>query len=375
MIVFPAIDEATIAPRPTPLFSAIASESVANKWVSVNGWSVSNVYSDVKNEYLALSEGAALIDTGALIRRTIGGVDAVAMLSRLTSVPIGDLNIGEIGRGLILDDHGFVVDHADVARLTGDLYLLTTSSPIVRRMQLATRGLEVDIENISDGIAALSIIGPDGRRVASRAGLDIGGDLLAAHSKLRGVDTCVRPIVLGNIEGVEVIYPAQEALVLWERLRRARHITPAGFDALSILRIEAGMPSLGVDFQSPEASGHGVTMKPKDIGLAHLTPLDRAWFNGRRALTGKPSSDRYLFNFLADADALQVGAKVFADDIAIGQVSSWGFSWKKRCAVGFATVMAGKAPDMVETDEGARPISALVTPEGDKAVKFFQETR
>jgi len=55
MIIFPAEDAQVNSPLPTPLFTATASESTANEWGVINGWSVSRVYSNIRDEYQAIS--------------------------------------------------------------------------------------------------------------------------------------------------------------------------------------------------------------------------------------------------------------------------------------------------------------------------------
>ena len=62
------------------------------------------------------------------------------------TAPALSLSPGESARGLILDDEGGVMDLAEVSRLGDDLFLLTTPSPQPRALQLAMRGLDVQVE-------------------------------------------------------------------------------------------------------------------------------------------------------------------------------------------------------------------------------------
>lgn len=373
MIAFRQFDDHLKSPEPSPLFSSVALESEANSWTAVNGWSVAKVYSDVNKEYKALKQAAALVDGCALVRHTVRGYDAAAVLSRLTSAPIADLDIGEIGRGLILDDQGYVVDHADVTRLSGDLYLLTTSGPIERRAQLASRGLDAEIHNISRNITALAIVGPDARAIASMAGFDVAKSFLASQSIVRGVEVCVRPLMIGSIEGVEIIFPSEEALTLWERIRRVRKIIPAGLEALSIAQIEAGIPSVGRDFDSADKNTNSEKMKPEGIGLPHLAPLDRVWFNGRRQLKCNSISDHTLFTFRADEDKIEVGAPVCSNIGVVGKVQSSLFSPSKRSAIGFAKVERGKIASFIDTSAGRRELTPLETLESESARRFLNK--
>ena len=376
-MIFPGPDRRATAPRPTPLFGAAAAESVANLWTSINGRTAARVYSDVKSEYAALTEDAALVDAGPLIRYTVRGYEAAPMLARLTSAPVSDLTQGESGRGLVLSDEGFVVDHAEVTRLSGDLYLLQTSASLGRRLQLAARGLDVQVENIAATVAVLAIIGPEARGIAAMAGFEVASGFLASQSRVRGVETFVRPLVIGGTEGVEIIYPAEEALVLWERIKRVRKTPPAGLDALSVLRIEAGLPAMGLDFTSAEAFPPGA-FRPADLGLPHLAPVDRAWFNGRRALGLCPRGTRRVLAVAIDGDETPPRGRVYDGSGPIGPILSSGFSWRRRAAVAFVEVPVDASDEGLSVDildEGPAQVAAtpLSTPESLKAAAFLSK--
>ncbi len=347
-MIFSASADIAGEPRATPLYAAAASLSAANSWTSVNGWAAARVYTTVEEEYAHASTGAALVDLGPFSRYTVRGEGAPALLARLTTTPVGELGVGESARGLILDGAGDVVDFAEIARLGGDLYLLTTTVPADRRLQLAERGFAVTIANVCRDVAALGVVGPKARDAASAAGFDVQSADLAAQGRVRGVELAVRPINFGAAPGLEIVYPAEEALTLWERLRRAGKLIAAGLDALDILRIEGGTPRVGVDFQSADRAGPGQARTPAEIGLPHLAPPNRAWFNGRRAMSAAPPPRRQICVLAADADAAAPGASVFAKGAAQGRVTSAAYSPELRRALCFADLPVGLAGEALE---------------------------
>ncbi|NWG71084.1 MAG: aminomethyl transferase family protein [Parvularculaceae bacterium] len=351
-MMFPADDPVTDDPRPTALFSAAASAASANSWTSVNGWSVARVYSSVPDEYLAAHAEAAVADIGPVVRCTVRGADAAAFLQRIVSAPIGALEPGESVRGLMIDDDGFVIDLAEAARLAADLYLLSTSRKHARRLQLGARGLDAAVEEITEHVAAMAIIGPASREAAAAAGFDLMSDKLAAQSRVRGVELSVRPVAYGALPAVEVIFPFDEALTLWERLRRAAKPKPIGLDALEIIRIEGGTPRLGVDFQSSEtATSADQKRTPASLGLAHLAPLARSWFSGRRALREAGPPHRRLIGLGIDADRAQPGAQIYGKKGApVGRVTSCAFSPRMKRVVAFADIAAEAAGEALEVD-------------------------
>lgn len=336
-MIFPAEDIIAEAPRATPLYAAAASVSDANLWTSVNGWSVPRVFVSVEEEYRSAKTRAAIADLGPLSRYAVRGSDAATFLSRVTTAPAARLKAGESARGLILDDQGGVIDLAEVSRLTEELFLLTTPTPHARRLQLGARGLNAAADDIGEEVAALGVFGPEAEDALGAAGLKTPGANVAASAMVRGVETAARPVQFGALAGVELIFPKAEALTVWERLQRRAGLSPIGLDALEILRIEAGAPRPGVDFISAERERPAGARTPAEIGLAHLAPIDRGWFNGRRALRrrmGPPM--RRLVTLSIDDEASLPGAAVFAGGKPIGRVTSCAFSPALKRVVAFA---------------------------------------
>lgn len=355
--------------RPTALFAAMASAAAANAWTSINGWAAPLYYRSAHEEYERLRTGAGLVDLGPLTRYTVRGDAAAAMLGRLTTAPVAALAPAESARGLILDDEGFVVDKIEVARLSDELYLFCASEPHARRLQLARRCLSASVENITGAVAALGILGPQANEVAAAAGIEIHSDVLAAQIRVRGVETSARPVHFGPLPGVEIIYPAEEALTLWERLRRAAAPPPVGLEALEIHRIEGGAPCPGVDFANADRTQNArARRRPRELGLDHLAPVGRAWFNGRRALQNPPPAERELVVLSADAEHVAPGAAVFSRKTAVGRITSSAYSPRLRRAIAFADLAAGaseKPLEIARSGDGAdRSVATILeTPE------------
>ncbi|MEO0878659.1 MAG: glycine cleavage T C-terminal barrel domain-containing protein [Pseudomonadota bacterium] len=376
-MIFPAPDAGAFEPKPTALFAATASVSVANSWTSINGWSAPRVYTSVEEEYAALTSEAAIADFGPLYRYVVRGAAASDFLVRVTTAPVRNLELGESARGLILNADGYVTDLIDVARLGADMLLLTCAKPHARRLQLAGRGMQVSIEDITGRVAALAIIGPKARDAAATAGVDAAGDDLAAQTVVRGIETAARPINVGVQPGVEIIYPYAEALILWERVRRAAAPIAAGVDAIDILRIESGTPRTGVDFVGADDIAKPDALRtPEALGLPHLAPLNRAWFNGRRALVKNAvAADRELAVLAINADDAHVGASVLSGGTPVGRLTSAAFSPRLRRVVAFADLAAGADKKPLEvstmtTDSGRVPAEIFETAEMSRATAF-----
>lgn len=354
-MIFPAEDPRLNAPRPTALFAAAASACEANIWTSVNGWSAVRVFTDVNREYEVAKKGVAIADLGPMARYAIRGDDAGAFLTRATTAPASRLETGESARGLMLDDRGRVIDLAEVSRLSGDLFLLTAPQPHARRLQLALRGFDAVIEDIGRQVAALGVFGPDANDALAAAGMKTPGDSVAASAMVRGVETAARPIQFSALPGIELVFPKEEALTVWERLTRRSGAEPIGLDAFEMLRLESGAPRPGVDFVAADRAQGDEAMTPAELGLAHLAPLDRGWFNGRRALRDAQPASRRLVTLAIDDESAAAGAEIIAGGKPVGRITSWAWSPAARRVAAFAQLSRSVKTGELEA---ARPLPA-----------------
>ncbi len=371
-MIFPVEDFIADAPKPSPLFSAAASASEANLWTSVNGWSVARAFTSPDKEYHAAKTSAVIADLGPLARYALRGDEAAAFLGRLTTAPSARLGPGESARGLILDNDGAVVDLAEVSRLSEELFLLTTPTSHARRLQLAVRGFDVQAEDITDDVAALGVFGPNASEVLRAAGLKSPGDAVAASAVVRGVETAARPIQFGALPGIEIVFPKDEALTIWERLVRRSQVGPIGLDAMEILRLESGAPRSGVDFVSAERAHPGEARLPLEIGLPHLAPLDRGWFNGRRGLRQSGErAERRLVTLLIDDDRAMTGAEIRLGDKPAGRITSCAWSPATKRVVAFADILplsSGKQSQITVVTHTGAGVNAKLTQTAESAL-------
>ena len=365
-MILPATDIFADAPRPTPLYSAVASVSDANVWTSVNGWSVPSIITSVEEEYATAKKSAVVADLGPISRYAVRGEDASGFLARITTAPARQLDIGDSARGLILDDRGGVIDLAEVSRLSEDLFLLTTPTAHARRLQVAARGMDAIADEITEQVAVLGVFGPEASEALSAAGLKMPGDIVAASGMVRGVETAARPIQFGALPGIELIFPKEEALTVWGRLLRRGKVTPIGLDALEALRLESGAPRPGLDFVAADRARDGGERTPLELGLAHLAPLDRGGFNGRRGLRRQSlRPKRRLVSLTIDDEVSVPGATVYAGGKSIGRITSCAWSPANKRVIAFADIAA----DSFQSDY---EIAAPAPAEGRVAARLFE---
>jgi len=278
--------------RTTPFHSRTAPLCQAQNWRRWAGYIVASSYElTIEREYYAIRNSAALIDVSPLFKYAISGPDAVRLLNRVVTRDVSKAAVGQVLYTPWCDDHGKVIDDGTLHRLDDTTFRLTAADPTLRWLHQCAFGLDVEIVDQSEDVAALAIQGPTSRDILQGM---TGDDLTALryyrlmHTTLAGIPvTLSRTGYTGDL-GYEVWVDAADGERLWDALIEAGmpyHITPAGMLALDIARIEAGLPLIEVDYVSTRhALIEAQKSTPYELGLGWTVVLDKGHFVGRQAL-------------------------------------------------------------------------------------------
>jgi aminomethyltransferase len=244
-----------------------------------------------EHEYHAIRHAAALIDISPLFKYRVSGRDATRFVDRVITRDVRTMRVGQVWYTPWCDEQGHVVDDGTVSRLDEQTYRWTAADPSLLWLRRNAAGLEVEIEDISEQVAALAVQGPTSARVL-RAAVDADIDSLGYFQVTSGrigripVDVS-RTGYTGDL-GYEIWMPVQSALEVWDVLMsegQAFDLKPAGMLALDIARVEAGLLLIDVDFNSSrKALIDAQKYTPYEMGLGRLVTLDKGPFVGRRAL-------------------------------------------------------------------------------------------
>jgi aminomethyltransferase len=275
------------SPRTAPLNRKL-------QWREWSGYLAASAYHDSHEiEYNAIREAAALIDVSPLYKYLVSGPDATRFVDRVITRDASKLAVGRVYYTSWCNEEGRVVDDGTVGRLDERTYRWTAADPSLRWFRMNARGLDVEIEDVSEHLSALAVQGPLSRDVLEAATETFLGDLKyfgrrAANIGRTKVDIS-RTGYTGDL-GYEVWVENRHAVKVWDALVQAGGaygIRPAGMLALDVARIEAGLILIDVDFHSaryaliPEQS-----YSPFELGiLGRFVDFSKdAEFVGRRAL-------------------------------------------------------------------------------------------
>jgi aminomethyltransferase len=266
------------------------------QWREWSGYFASSVYADAHDiEYNAIREAAALIDVSPLYKYRVRGRDALKLVDRVITRDATKLQVGQVFYTPWCDEHGKVIDDGTVHRLAEHDVRWTAADPQWRWLHLNSAGLQVEIEDESEATAAVALQGPFARAVLEDATGEHLGDLRyfrrrATSFKVGRAKVAVdvsRTGYTGDL-GYELWIPAAKAPDVWDQLMtagKAYGIRPAGMLALDVVRLEAGLILLEVDYTSARhALNPEQNYSPFEIGLGRLVSFDKADYVGRRAL-------------------------------------------------------------------------------------------
>ena len=319
-----------------------------------------------EHEYNAIRNAAALIDISPLFKYRVTGKDATRLVDRVITRDLRKVSVGQVIYTPWCDEHGKVIDDGTVSRLDENIYRWTAADPSLRWFTQNGVGLDVQIEDISESVAALALQGPTSARLLKAVAEDADIANLkyfrVTTEKIAGVPVEISRTGYTGDLGYEIWVEADRALSVWDALiegGRAFDITPAGMLALDVARIEAGLLLIDIDFNSSKkALVEEQKYSPFEMGLGRLVHLDKNRFVGQQALAeeNKRGHAKQIVGLEIDWTeveklyeavglppavspiASRVAVPVFSKGAQIGKATSTTWSPVLKKMIGLATV-------------------------------------
>ncbi len=337
------------------------------QWREWSGYFASSVYADAHDiEYNAIREAAALIDVSPLYKYIVSGPDALRLVDRVITRDATKIAVGRVIYTPWCDEHGKVVDDGTIHRLDEARFRWTAADPQLRWLRQNSAGLDVTITDETEATAALALQGPLSRDVLEAATGESFADLRYFRrraSRIGDVPVDVSRTGYTGDLGYELWIPTEHAVDAWDAVMSAGAaygIRPAGMLALDVVRLEAGLILLEVDYTSSRhAMNPEQNYSPTEVGLGRLVDFDKGDFVGRLALereakAGGPARrlvglqlDWYDIEGLYDAQGLPPAISpsvdrspvpVYAGGRQVGKVTSHGWSPILKQAIALASV-------------------------------------
>lgn len=310
-------------------------------------WRRPHHYDEPQRECRAVHEKVAVIDVSTLGKFRVKGPDSLELLERLYPCRFGDLKVGRVRYGAMLNDQGVVLDDGTVCRVAEDEFFVTTTTGGTSAMDqwiswwLADWQLDVQVLNVTSALATVNVAGPLSRELVTRlSDLDVSPEglpyLMSAKGEVAGVPSLILRIGFVGELGYEIHFPSAYGEHMWDAIMevgRDLGIVPFGLEAQRILRLEKQHILVGQDTDA--------LSEPYAAGLGWMVKLDKPDFLGRRALlaaAGEQPAER-LVGFVIDGrEVPPEGAAVIQDGRPVGRVCSSRWSGAVGRPVGLAWV-------------------------------------
>ena len=211
-------------------------------------------YGDARAEYEAVRGGACagLFDLSARGRVEVSGGEAVQFLNGMLTNDVARLEEGAWMSAAFPNPQGRLVAAARVFR-TSEGFILDTEAATYERVlkSLGRFALAGDfrVRDLTGEAATLSVQGARAREFVRAALGDEATEAARGRftvARFQGAHIAVARATHTAEDGFDLFVNNNDAESLWRALVEAG-ARPAGFDALEVLRVEAGLPRYGVD--------------------------------------------------------------------------------------------------------------------------------
>ena len=233
-----------------------------------DGWSVPESYGDKLFEYASVREGGAgLIDQSSRGRILVSGSEAVQFLNGLITNDMKTLAVHTWMPAAFPNVQGRLIASVRVIRLRDNegkgtdknvcpTFLIDTEAAtheqVLKTIERFTLAGDFRVNDVTNQTAHISVQGKKAAQVVSAVvGVETAELAPTAAKQIAWPGnnatsdlTLVRATHTGE-DGFDLIVNADEAKSLWDALHAGSR--PVGYDALEMLRIEAGIPRYGID--------------------------------------------------------------------------------------------------------------------------------
>jgi aminomethyltransferase len=299
---------------------------------------------DWVSEYRPARESVALLDKNYRMYLLFTGPDRVRYLNAILTNDIKSLTPGNGVVSLFLNPQGRIQAEIETYAEAGSLFCVSYAmirGALVPAIEKYIIMDDVTLTDKTDAYGTLALEGPLAAELTKRlTGTDLAGlgELAFRESSVAGISCGLTRRSPGGVAGVEFLAARQDLANLWETLREEVLKTggrPAGYQALSALRLEQGVPWFGHDF--------GDKQIPHEAGLqdSHIS-YSKGCYTGQEIVErvrsrGQVNRVRVLLKF-AGKEIPASGASLLADGKEVGFVTRAAFSPVLRAPIAMGYV-------------------------------------
>lgn len=273
------------------------TSALTRRFTQYRGWWLPSQFDGYGaiDEYYGCRERAAIMDLSALRKFDILGPDAEALLQYCLTRDVRRLAVGQVVYAAMCYPHGGILDDGTLLRFGPDNFRWICGEDyagIWLREQAEKLGMKVWVKSASAQIHNIAVQGPQSRAILQQivwtpgtqptlADLGWFRFLVGRIGGYDGLPVCVSRTGYTGELGYEIWCHPDHAAAVWDSVWSAGEpfgLVPLGFDALDMLRVEAGLAFSGHEFSDE--------IDPFEAGIGFCVPLKTKSddFIGREAL-------------------------------------------------------------------------------------------
>ena len=262
------------------------TSKLTRNFVDARGFWLPNDYTKhgIINEHSACREKAVVIDLSSLRKFEILGPDAEELMNYTLTRNVKKLSVGQVVYSSMCYENGTMFDDGTLLKLNDHGFRWVCGDEYAGQWlkeQAKKKNYKVFIKDSTDQINNISLQGPNSRKILEKiiftpptqpsiSELQWFRFTICRLEELNGIPLMVSRTGYTGELGYEIWCHPSDAPKVWDKVMEAGKddgLIPAGFGALDLLRIEAGLILFGNEFDGQ--------IDPFEAGVGFTVPLKK----------------------------------------------------------------------------------------------------
>ncbi len=324
--------------KKTPFFERHIENN--GRMVDFSGWALPVEYKSLLQEAKAVRNSCGLFDASHMGEIIVKGQKAFDFVQRLTPNDIGLIDVFGMQYNVFLNPEGGIIDDLMVYRLEQDILCVVNASNKGKVLNWLNSQNEEDVEilDISDNIALISLQGPNSCEVSEKVfGKDIS-NLKYMHflkKEFKDQEIIISRSGYTGEDGFEIYADWQKACCWWDCLveeGREFGLTLCGLGSRDVLRIETGYSLYGHEIDD--------STNPYEASLGWIVKMNKNFIAKENVLRFKKNilKRKKIGFIMKDRSFPRQGYKIYSDGREVGEVCSGAYSPNINKSIGMAYV-------------------------------------
>lgn len=299
-------------------------QKLGAKIVPFAGWEMPVSYKGIIEEHNSVRNNVGIFDIGHMGLIKVAGQAALPFLQKITTNDLSKLELNHCQYSLLCNETGGVVDDILLYSLPR-YYLIVCNASNFDKVMLWLNSQVKAFKQVElgpdDQSASIAVQGPKAEALVNQV-LNVSLGQLKKNQTLWWRDIIISRTGYTGGDGFELIVAKSEITKIWE-LFIAAGACPCGLGARDTLRLEAGLPLYGHEYDDETS--------PLEAGYGWAVKFDKGDFIGRAALLKEKETGLFKKLVGLDPQGRQIPRAKDAvldskGENAIGEVTSGTFS-------------------------------------------------